>query len=124
MHLYDASVAPPERRRCLNGLNFPNPLAALETEIPASDVRALLRTKEEAGCTHNLSPEDIRFHLVTTEGAFHLPHVDNCGDATWVHVLTGEKAWAVGEPVCATDISSNELWTSDTLDLANMDLSL
>lgn len=123
-NIFEASIAPPEKRKCLNGLNFPNPLAALESGIPMTDIRAHIRTKGEPGCPTHLPADDIRFNLAATQGAFHFPHLDNCGDATWVHVLTGAKAWFVAEPKNGIDIASNDLWTSETLDLSDLDLSL
>lgn len=122
--LFESATAEPERRKCLNGLHFPDPLAGLDVGVHASDTLALRRTRDELGCPRTFDSTDVAFRLVATEGAFHLPHIDNCGDATWVHVITGEKVWFFLEPKNPSDRSSTALWTSHTLDMSNLDLSI
>lgn len=121
--LFESTVAEPEKRKCLNGLHFPDPLAGLEGGLHASDVLALRRTRDELGCPRTFDSSDVAFRLVATQGAFHMPHVDNCGDATWVYVVTGEKVWFFLEPRNTFDLSANDLWTSHSLDMSSLDLS-
>ncbi|KAJ2923291.1 hypothetical protein H1R20_g13803, partial [Candolleomyces eurysporus] len=60
---------------------------------------------------------DIHFSLATTEGAHHYFHIDSCGDATWIDVISREKLWVLAAPKDRRKVSSTRLWTANELDV-------
>ncbi|TEB21649.1 hypothetical protein FA13DRAFT_1799618 [Coprinellus micaceus] len=117
---------PPSQRKSLNALDFPNPHAEVSQSTYASDIRGVIQAEPEGHCIefHRLPGEDIRFWLAATAGAHSYWHIDCRGEATWVHVATGQKIWFIAEPLDPRDLSSNFIWSSaSSFDVRNLDLT-
>ncbi|KAF6745776.1 hypothetical protein DFP72DRAFT_1076921 [Ephemerocybe angulata] len=120
--LLECHHLPWERKKSMNALSFPNPDAGITATPYASDVRAVQRTRLDAGCTSSLPISDIRWGLAATEGAHSYWHIDTQGEGTSLRVSWGQKGWVAAEPKEKNGIASTTFWTNPKLDVMKISL--
>lgn len=122
--MYTCATGPVSQQRPLNGLSFPQHHQGLAVHPNfATDARALQRTYSQRGCFKTFPIADIRFGLAATRRAHTYWHIDQRGEATYVRVIAGLKAWLIATPKNPAGGASIEFWSNPKLNVSNVDLS-
>lgn len=67
--------------------------------------------------------EDVRWHIVGTEGACHFFHVDPHGDGTFILVRVGEKGWILAVPLDEDALLETDLWVYEEPDITKLNFA-
>ena len=122
--MYACATGPSDEQQPLNGLSFPQRHEGLSASPHlASDTRALQRTYSQRGCFKTFPMADIRFGLAATRRAHSYWHIDQRGEATYVRVIAGLKAWLIATPKDPTGGANITFWSNLKIEISRLDLS-